>query len=307
MKRIIVHQEPLKKNYSASRLSLSYLFVIACNIFALLIPYYFWNGPEGGFLMTQGYYREQPEVSFLYKVIMVLHTTTLDGSRKEIFVSSIDPVNELRYDTFRMAKIQSNEEDTDLDGKMDWFELEVDVPLNDNEQIKSMQAIAFFNVELSTRVKLEMESVASVSVDSNLPLSGYDTVGNLMFRQSNPLGVRGYKSTLYIDETPLVRTDSEVYRTSNSNIGDVLSRYRTREVAADYVERYPIKRMDLGSASDRRFYLKMKIGVPEQEIVYIPTLMEVLKDAWVKYLSVFILCWLLLDRLKSFAFAHHLL
>jgi hypothetical protein len=52
--------------------------------------------------------------------------------------------------------------------------------------------------------------------------------------------------------------------------------------------------------------LRIKIKVPQQEISYIPPLMEVLKDAWVKYVSVFVLCWLLLERVKSFAFRQHL-
>ena len=50
----------------------------------------------------------------------------------------------------------------------------------------------------------------------------------------------------------------------------------------------------------------MKVEIPEQEVLYIPTLMGVLKDAWVKYLPVVILCWLLLERVKSFAFRQHL-
>lgn len=310
MKRITVHEHPVKKSYTASsRLTIAYIFVIACNIFTLVVPFYFWNGPED--FGKEGSYREQPQVSFLYKVIMVLQAvSSATGQQKEIFVSNLDAINMLRHDTSRMAIIQSHEEDSNLDGIIDWFELDINVPLNPDEQIKSMQTVAFFDYQLQKRVKLEMESMAYISVDSDLPLSGYDTEGDLMFRQTNPLGVRGYKSILYKDATPLVQTDSSAaYHASNSNIRDVLSRYRTRDVAADYVERYPIKSLDVGASllnSEKRYRLKMKMKVPTQKVYYIPTLMEVLKDAWVKYLSVAIVCWLLLDALKSFAFSHHL-
>ena len=308
MKRIIIHQEPQTKPYKTStRLSLSYLFVLACNVFTIIYPFYFWNNT---LWTTRNSYQEQPNVSFLYKVIMVLQTTsTLNGASKEIYVSTLDTVNALRPDTFRMAAVQSYEEDTDLDGIIDWFQLKVDVPLNDDEKVMSMQTVAFFEYQLDQRVKLQMESAAYTSVDSNLPLSGYDTEGDLIFRQVHPLGVRGYKSTLYEEETPLVKLNSEVYHVSNSNIGDILAKYRTRDVAADYVERYPVSTMDLDTTTDenRRYSFKMKIRIPEQDVVYIPTLTEVLKDAWVKYVSVAILCWLVVDRVKSFVFAHHLI
>jgi len=311
MKRIIVHQEPLKKNYSIrSRLSIAYLFVITCNIFVLIVPYYVWKSHDentDNFWMTHSSYREQPDVSFLYKLIIVLQATSRNDRGKEIYVSTIDSVNALRHDTFRMSKIQSKEVDSNLDGIVDWFELEVDIPLMEDEEVKSMQALAFFDYQLKHRVKIGMESMAYVSIDSSLPLSGYDTEGDLIFRQRNPLGSRGYLSkTLYANETPLVRTD--MYRASNSNVGDILSRYRSRDIAADYVERYPTKRLDMGEfrhGSGRNYRFKMKIRVPNQDIRYIPNLMEVLKNAWVKYVSVAILCWVLLDRFQTFVFSHH--
>jgi transmembrane protein 231 len=309
MKRIVVHENSLKKSYTASsRLAIAYIFVIACNIFTLVVPFYFWNGQ---FWKTQDSFREQPHVSFLYKVIMVLEAVSpTTGQQKEIFVSNLDAINMLRHETSRMANIQSHEADANLDGTNDYFDLEINVPLNPDEQIKRMQTIAFFDYQLKKRVKLEMESLAYVSVDSDLPLSGYDTEGEFMFRQTNPLGVRHYKSILYKDDTPLVRTDSPAaFHASNSNIRDILSRYRVRDVAADYVERYPIKSFDVGASSngEKVYRLKMRIKVPTQDVGYIPTLIEVLKEAWVKYLSVVILCWLLFDRLKTFAFSHHLL
>ncbi|KAL7485433.1 hypothetical protein ACHAW6_011032 [Cyclotella cf. meneghiniana] len=309
MKKIVVHEETLTKSYSAPRPSIAYLFVIACNVFALIVPFYLWNGPNGEFWITQGSLREQPDVSFLYKVIMVLEATSpTTEETTEIFVSTVDAVNFLRHDSFRMASIQFHNEDMNIDGMADWFTLEVDVPLNEDERVKSMQVLAFFNFRLKRRVKLDMETIVHSSVASDLPMSGYDTEGAFLFRQANPLGIRDYSSQLYANETPLVNTESEaVHRVSNSNVGDILARYRKRDVAADYVERYPIKRLDSGTPGDRSYRLQMKINVPQQDISYIPPLAEVLKDAWVKYFSVVVLCWLLLDRVKSFAFRHHLI
>ena len=309
MKRIIIYQEPQTKPYKATRFSLPYLFVLACHLFTFIYPFYFWNDK---LWTTRKSYQEQPDVSFLYKVIMVLQTSSSStGGSKEIYVSTLDALNALRHDTFRMGSIQSYEGDINLDGRIDSFELNINVPLNPGEQIVSMQTVAFFNYQLKQNVQLQMESVAYTSIDSsNGPLSGYDVEGDLIFRQDHPLGVREYQSILYEEETPLVPLNSNMlYDVSNSNIGEILTKYRRREVRADYVERYPVKTMDLddATADDRMYSLKMKIRIPEQEVVYIPTLTEVLKDAWVKYLSVVILCWFVVDRIKSFVFGHHLL
>jgi hypothetical protein len=307
MKRIVVFQEHLTRRYSAPRLSLAYLFVILFNAAALIIPFFFFNGTHGDFWIQYGTYRERPEVAFQYKVIVVLESTSLTSNlTKEIFVSNIDSLNVLRPETYRLASIQFQEDDIDRDGKFDSFTLESDVPLYPDEQIQSMQALLFFKYRLQKRVKLDMESIAYTSAESVLPMSGFDSKGSLMLRQSNPLGVRGYTSTLYAEETPLIDTIDSLAtnRIKASNVNHVLEKYRARSVVADYVEHYPIKLLGRSSVPGEAemFHLKMKVDIPEQEILYIATLMEVLQDGWIKYLSVVVVCFFLLNRIKSMVF-----
>jgi hypothetical protein len=307
MKRIIIFQEPLARQYSAPRLSLSYTFIILSNFAALIIPFYFFSGTHGDFWIQTGTYREQPEVAFLYKFIMVLESTSLTTDRiKEIFVSNIDGLNVLRPETYRLANIQFHEDDIDRDGKFDSFTLEADVPLDSDEQIQSMQALLFLNFRIQKRVKLDMESIAYFSVESIMPMVGFDSKGSLVLRQSIPLEVRDSFSTLYAAETPLADTIDSLAteRITDSNVGHILEKYRARHVTADYVEHYPVKiRKRTGEPGDAgTFHLKMKVDIPEQEIMYIATLMEVLKDGWIKYLSVVVICFVLLNRIKSIVF-----
>ena len=256
--------------------------------------------------MTTGTYREKPDVKFMYKFIMVLEATSrTTGHTREIFFSTIDSLNVLRPESYRMANVKFHEDDADLDGIFDSFTLEADVPLTEGEQVMSMQAVTFFNFRLQQRVKFDMESAAYTSFESGIPVSGFDTNGSLMLRQRNPLGIRDYVSALYADETPLVditdRNAQSAKRTTDSNIGHILEKYRKRDVAADYVERYPIKSRAVDNGEGETFHLEMTVDIPDQEILYIPTLIEILKDGWVKYLSVVLLFWLLLERIKSFA------
>ena len=90
------------------------------------------------------------------------------------------------------------------------------------------------------------------------------------------------------------------------NISRVLKKYRERDTAADYVERYPIKTRDIASGEAGNFHLKIKVDIPEQNILYIATLPEVVKDGWVKYLSVVALCWFFIERIKHFTLGNSL-
>lgn len=310
MKKVVVFNEPMSLKYSVSRLSFTYIIVVLSNILVLILPFYLFAATDGDFWIIYGTFREQPDVKFLYKFIMVLEaTSSTTGQTKEIFTSTMDYLNVLRPESHRSASIQSHENDVNLDGKFDSFTLEANVPLAADEVIHSVQALLFFNLRLHKRVKLDMESLAYTSVNSVAPIDGFDSKGSLMLRQMNPLGIRSYLSTLYAEDSPLLGlTDAtSTRRVTNSNIGNVLQKYRDRDVAADYVERYPIKTRGIDSGKAGTFHLKMTVDIPEQEILYIATLAEVLKDGWIKYLSLVALCWFMLERIKSFAFRNHLI
>ena len=297
-RKIVVFEEPLSRHHKAARLSLIYLFIVLCRALVILLPFFLLLYSDGGLWLKEGIYREQPEVKFLYQYIITLETTSTTaaaGQTKEIFVSNQESVAVQRTESYRAANIEFNEND-----RFDSFTLEAEVPLGEDEQVVGMQAVLFFNYKLQDRVKLETESVAYTTFGSSLPLSGYDSRGTLELRQAKPLGIRDYSSTLYAEETPLVND-------STANIDQILEKYRERTVAVDYMEQYPIKTRANNSEENSKFHLKMKIDVPEQNVMYIPTLVEVLKDGWVKYLSVFVLCWYLVETIKQFVFSNHLL
>ncbi len=309
MKKVVVLEEPLSRKYCAPRLSCTYLFIALSNILALILPLYFFTGTDGDFWMIHGTYREQPNIKFLYKCIVVLEaTSSTTGQKKEIFVSTMDSLNVLRPESFRMASVQFHEEDIDLDGRIDFITLETNVPIAADEEIHGMKVLLFFNFRLQKRVKLEMETVAYTSIESGAPIGGFNSKGSLMLRQANPLGIRNYSSFLYAKDTPLVGIfdTPSARRITDSNINRVLKNYRERDVAADYVERYPIKTRGIVSAEAGKFNLKMRVDIPEQNILYVATLPEVLKDGWVKYLSVVTVCWFFIERMKRFALRNFL-
>jgi transmembrane protein 231 len=56
----------------------------------------------------------------------------------------------------------------------------------------------------------------------------------------------------------------------------------------------------------QEFNLTMVMRIPEADVRYTPTASEVLKDAWVKYLAIFVVVKYLLEKLCAFVFYNQL-
>mmetsp|Transcript_17554 Transcript_17554/g.35761 ORF Transcript_17554/g.35761 Transcript_17554/m.35761 type:complete len:339 (-) Transcript_17554:152-1168(-) len=308
MKAVVVHREPLTKRFLTSRVSFCYIFVALCNAVVLLVPLFvsFGNGEE--FWIKHSTYREQPQTKFLYKFIMVMDTfSSLNGKKMELFISTIDEYNVLRPESVRMSMIEVNEERNERNGLLDAFTVRAEVPLENGEVVKRIQSFLIFDFRLQKRVRLDTDVLVYAATESSLsPISGYDSDGQLILRQSDPFSshVADRKTAAY---EPILSNEAEANATNTFKFADILKTYRARTVAADYVTEYPILHHDFSPDDENRaFQMKMKVKIPQQTIRYIPTLVEVLKDAWIKYLSVVIVCWYLMDAIKSFVFKHHL-
>jgi len=61
-----------------------------------------------------------------------------------------------------------------------------------------------------------------------------------------------------------------------------------------------------GTAESSTFEFKADIRFDEEEIIYIPTALVVLRDAWVKYLAMFVIVGFFLERWASFVYFHQI-
>lgn len=64
----------------------------------------------------------------------------------------------------------------------------------------------------------------------------------------------------------------------------------------------------VGNADNGRpaFNLTLSLRIPAANVLYTPTASEVLKDAWIKYLSLFVVIAYILHQLCSFVFHNQL-
>ena len=90
----------------------------------------------------------------------------------------------------------------------------------DGPNIRQVYAAAVFNYTLDQQIKMDMKSLAQVSVTTPQGCSMINAFGDLGFQQRTPLYSEGFKKTDY-DENPLETV-------TNKTVGDLLLQYEAR-------------------------------------------------------------------------------
>ena len=250
---------------------------------------------------------------FQYKAIVVVQVQTGDDYDvpRELYYSTMHNVNELRPESFRVAAVTSREADDDSDGLVDRLILKFALPIKD-ERVYGVQALIFLNYRLQNHVKVDMESLAYVHHDAGLPASSYSSRGDLMLRQNMPMNVEQEFTALYSNDDLLGMDMNEAaigISARNSNIMNILERYKSRDIATDYLERFPVWTRHAGEDKDNMdtFDLRVTIDVPRlQQVIFVPTLQEVLLEAWMRYLSLLVIAVYLMRRLFHFVYTNRI-
>ncbi len=293
-----------------------------------------------GIWLKHDTYREQPKVQFQYKVIFVAQAKekkAREGAKnegeyitlpKEIFYSTMGDINQAR--TCRTASTVSREADDNLDGVVDRLLIQIKLPLQKMEDIYSVQALVFVTYKLEAHVKMEMQSLVYVQHQSNLPGLKLSSTGDLNLRQMMPIPIvegaidsEGRKKSLKLfdDEyEQLLNVPSVSMVSSESNVQNILRKYESRSIATDYSERFSVwsrqidddHNLDADNSSDgensKDFELDLTIVIPKmQSVVYIPTLMEVVTEAWIRYLSLLVVVGCFIRQVLTFVFSNQIL
>lgn len=277
-----MYEEPVRRIHRAPHLSLAWLFVFLVNLTWVIVPFLLIKAPGEG----QFWIMEKPRLSFKYKYLVTLQT----NGTQEVFVSSEDALNTAMSKSYRPATVTMQKTENSL-------VFEASIPLLESEKVTTGQCALFFEVEFDHKVRFSTEAVAHTSFGSPDGLSRQDTQGQLALRQNKPLGVRNYVSQLYSEQTPLLNESPS----SSANINRILLEYRKRNVRLDFVESYPIT-FPTNAVNDGLFHVKMEVGNNKQRVEYVPRLGEVLKEGWIRYLSLYVVGWFVLGKFKSIVF-----
>jgi len=281
-----VYKEPVFRTYIAPRCSVAYVVSIAFHALAMFMPFFlaYPFHENGSIWLKEGCYWEQPKVKFKYQMISVFQAKdmTNNGIVKEIFYSTLPAANLIRSN-IRMATVRAREIDENLDGVTDKFWVNLDVPLEEGEEIYSVQTVLFFDYQLHDQVKLRTDGLLYFDKYSAIDHTGISMTGKLSFIQALPFQLD--KTIHLYPDDPVLNDDLVSKDVRETNIHSIMEKHSRRS----NIMRISYADLIWTSRQQKSFNLTASIDVPLQQIRYIPNSWDILKDAWIKYLSMLII------------------
>ena len=272
---MLLYSEPLQKRYEAPLASPASCIVLALVTGLIVVPFIVAYA-LGGFWLKENMFFEQPAVTFEKDIVMIL-----TGAGNTLLTWSTRPeFNKYRLNTVRMPTVKTMEVDNDYDGKMDWLDFEVQVPLLETESVNNVQLAFFLDYQVSAWFPLTMKSLAIVNVQYPLPASSLYVDGQLRFRQNRPFA--SWKPRVVYNESPvnwtLAETDADV-----TSWQSLVSNYVSRNEITVFDVEYPVWKGSRAATQD--FIVSGRIRIDQDQYQYIPHVGEVLKWAWVQYFA----------------------
>jgi hypothetical protein len=108
-----------------------------------------------------------------------------------------------------MPILESAEFDDNGDGKVERLELNLQMPLADTEEITGMDALFYYEVQISKKARYIFDAVSHVLYETATGMSSLYVDGDLMMRQTAPLIARGGYREPYNDD-PLIEISEDM-------------------------------------------------------------------------------------------------
>ncbi|GIY23565.1 transmembrane protein 231 [Caerostris darwini] len=219
-----------------------------------IISYY-----SQGFWKKIDIYREQPDVSFKHKMLLLLETKS---PNQLIFWSTYEQLNQfINHEFLRtMPSIEHREEDHNRDGKKDELQMTIDIPLS-RQEVVSIKLILIFDYKLYLYSEFFMECAAYVQYSTSLPGSSFSSFGDLLLIQRQPLRHSGKDDRYNI---PVI--DVSKANKPPTSLENILLEYMKRNVTTSLKNTYSV--WEAGPATNESFKINLVIMYPEETILY---------------------------------------
>eukprot|EP01138_Halocafeteria_seosinensis_P010342 gb/GECG01010560.1/.p1 GENE.gb/GECG01010560.1/~~gb/GECG01010560.1/.p1 ORF type:complete len:342 (+),score=16.39 gb/GECG01010560.1/:1-1026(+) len=319
-----VYNNPLKRRYYASGVcSLASCLCILTYIIALLLPL-FLGILTDNFWTRNSLVYEQPVLTYQQKLIVFLHGFRFDnetGAKQPMelaWTTSQDLNDRLGDNVARVPQVRTSWGDTNLDNVPDVNYLSVAMPLQFEEQIHSISVFAFYNFMLKDEKRFEMDGMLSASVSSGVPGRQATVSGDLKFTQRSRISMGGGVLRPFggREFTPLNR-DTKIRDIRPESI---VSRYTRRNFTIS-VEQPAISGWQAETAYDpvtgadtaglaganRYFKLNMDVRSSKVQIWTRPSIIFIFKQAWIQYLSIFVLVYAILMWLNRIIYSEYII
>ncbi|NWQ92445.1 TM231 protein, partial [Burhinus bistriatus] len=246
-----------------------------------------------GFWLKQSSYLEQPTVRFRYEVLFV--ATIGPGPGSLLAWSTFPAFNRLQEDRLRVPLLSTREEDKNQDGKMDQLHFKLELPLQPTEHVVGVQLILLFSYQLYRMSTLVMQSMAFLQFFSPVPGSQLYMNGDLKLNQRQLLNYCGldtrYNVSVVNGTSPFA---------SDYDLTNIIAAYWERNVTTVFSDPNPV--WMTGRATDTPFIINATIRYPVE-----PGFWEIIKFAWIQYVSILLIFLWVFGRIKMFVFQNQVL
>ncbi|KAM4603185.1 transmembrane protein 231 [Discoglossus pictus] len=291
-----VYSHPALLRYRAGICSKATLFLLIVLVLTYIPPLLVAYRSQG-FWLKQSTYEEQPNVRFQYQVLLIAMNST---SGSYVAWSTFQGFNSLVGDQLRIPQVSAREEDKNQDGKMDQLNFKLELPLQATENVYGVQLILTFSYQLYRMSTFVMQSMAFIQYSSAIPGAQLYINGDLKLQQRQPLNHQGVDTRYNIS----VINGSSPFAGSY-DITNIISSYQERNVTT--VLNAPSPVWLVGRSSSDPFVIDALIRYNVETITYMPGFWEMIKFAWIQYVSVLLIFLWVFERVKIFVFQNQVL
>ncbi|XP_006011881.1 transmembrane protein 231 [Latimeria chalumnae] len=291
-----IYSHPSLTRYKTNICTKATLFLLIVLVLTYIPPLLIVYRSQG-FWLKLSTYEEQPSVRFQHQVLMIVGTS-LDGDY--VTWSTFKNFNNLQGSNLRVPLVLVREEDRNQDGKMDQLNFKLELPVGPLEQVYSVQLILCFSYELFRKSTFVMQSMAFIQHASPIPGAQLYVNGDLRLQQLQPLGHRGIDTRYNI---PVIDGTSPFARAYD--LTNIIGQYQSRNVTSVLFNPSPV--WLVGRATNAPFVINAVIRYPGEIITYQPGFWEMIKFAWVQYVSVLLIFLWVFERIKIFVFQNQVL
>ncbi|XP_025776627.1 transmembrane protein 231 [Herpailurus yagouaroundi] len=283
---------PVERGYRAGLCSKAALFLLLAAVLTYIPPLLVAFRSHGLWLKRSSY-EEQPTVRFQHQVLLV----ALLGPDHGGFLawSTFPAFNRLQGDHLRVPLVSTREEDKNQDGKMDVLHFKLELPLQSTEHVLGVQLILTFSYRLHRMSTFVMQSMAFLQSSFAVPGSQLYVNGDLRLQQKHPLSCGGldvrYNVSVINGTSPFAR---------DYDLTHIVAAYRDRNVTTVLMDSNPI--WLVGRAAEAPFVINAIIRYPVEVISYLPGFWEMIKFAWIQYVSILLIFLWVFERIKRFVF-----